>query len=83
MKDNTLAVKWSKREDDLLINYPRESDGIMIDYYFYHLKYDNKNLIQELIDRGFDIKTLKFSVELKKEDKDLSVDEDRNYLLTF
>jgi hypothetical protein len=86
MNDNTLAIKWSKREHDLMIYYPRSCDGHLIQSYicaniheFDFLKwideqhknrpnacYRTFNLKDELIRRGYDITTLKFSIELKK-----------------
>lgn len=72
-KQNTLYVRWSKREKDLLYNYPRKSDaGILINY-FEQLESsatcDGKvrNMRQELEARGYDLTTLKFSIKRKKQ----------------
>lgn len=85
MKDTILAAKWSKRENDLMIHYPRRCDGALLNYVFGDImtmdfnkwadtKYDPQppmpykmfNFLKELESRGYDIKTLKFSIELKK-----------------
>lgn len=80
MGENALKVKWSKREKDLLIYYPRGSDGALISSILldtvYHwggidgkykgwLNYEKFNLVEELEKRGYDIKTLKFEIKLK------------------
>lgn len=87
MKETTLAIKWSKREKDLMIHYPRSCDGSLIMHHIcndvlrfdFHKWHDDKfkntlsppyevfNLKQELEKRGYDITTLKFSIELKKD----------------
>ena len=82
MSDTELKVRYSKREKDLLIEYPRRCDGSLM---YYHLCCEHphynfgmkdklyemeKSLVKELEERGYDIKTLKFSIKLKKvEDK--------------
>lgn len=85
MKDTVLAAKWSKREKDLMIHYPRKCDGallnnilgdrMMFDFdKWSETKYNSQppmpykmdNFLKELETRGYDITTLKFSIELKK-----------------
>jgi len=70
-KTKTLYVRWSKKEQDLLYNYPRKSDaGALIDY-FERLENsatcDGKlrTMRKELEARGYDITTLKFSIKRK------------------
>jgi len=83
MKDTVLAVKWSKRENDLMIHYPRRCDGALVHYmllsdrmifdytkwsenkYNHRPPYKMENFLKELEERGYDIKTLKFTIELK------------------
>lgn len=87
MKETVLAVKWSKKENDLMIHYPRRCDGALVHYMLLsdrmifdytkwcETKYEShppapykmESLIKELEERGYDIKTLKFSIELKKQ----------------
>ena len=81
MEDSSLKVKWSKREKDLLISYPRGCDGSLMCYIFGDilqwggidgkdkgwLNYKVFNFLEELEERGYDIKTLKFEIKLKKE----------------
>lgn len=70
-----LKVKWSKKENALLYYHPRTSDGSVLNEFFEYLTTDatcdgkRRNLRDELIARGYDIKTLKFSIDLKKEVK--------------
>lgn len=84
MKETILSIKWSKKEKDLMIHYPRSCDGALIQYYicaemceFDFQKWINEkehvnptykvfSLKDELERRGYDITTLKFSIELKK-----------------
>lgn len=34
MSDRILKVRWSKKENDLLITYPRRCDGALMNYLF-------------------------------------------------
>ena len=74
-----LSVRWSKKENDLLISYPRPCDGSLICSRVLstvHLHnflpeegerpYREFNLLKELEERGYDIKTLKISIKLKE-----------------
>jgi hypothetical protein len=75
MTRNKLVVFWSKREDDFLIRYPRSPDGHLAYGHFCaeRQRYDyttrgpvfDPSFVQELEHRGYDVKTLRFSVELK------------------
>lgn len=81
MSERTLKVKWSKKENDLLISYPRRSDGALMNYVLGDTmkwggidgkekgwqNYEVFNLVEELKKRGYDITTLNFSIKLKDE----------------
>lgn len=83
MEDKILKVKWSKREEDLIIKYPRRCDGALINYLFGDilrwagidgkdkgwLNYETFNFLKELEKRGYDLTTLKFEVKLKNDVK--------------
>ena len=81
---NKLSIKWSKREKDFIINYPRRCDGALISHVIlsdrlgyclpsnehkYPRNFIIENLVKELESRGYDITTLKFSVDLKENKK--------------
>lgn len=63
-----LHVRWSKKEDVLLYHHPDfASNGGMLAHYFEGMRYPgDKTLAEELDARGYDIKTLRFSIEKKK-----------------
>lgn len=64
MPQNKLKVKWSRREEDFEIDFPKKADGwLMFSHMKGHLTWDE--LISELEKRGYDTKTLKFEVNLK------------------
>lgn len=53
-----IRVAWSKRERDFLIHYDNSPTGGLVT--------DNllkKEFIEELKNRGYDLKTLKFSIK--------------------
>lgn len=59
-----LTIKWSKREKDLMFNYPSKPDGhLMHNAFSYTPTSSGKSLIEELTARGYDITTIKFSIE--------------------
>ncbi len=69
-----LSAKWSKRENDLIFSYPRKCDGHLLHNTFsstthHPLPFPNgswdPSFLDELEKRGYDIKTLKFSIKLK------------------
>lgn len=70
-----LTAKWSKKEKDIIYHYPRRCDGHLIHYYLSckrpKINYLTKetewedSLVEELEKRGYDITTLKFSIERK------------------
>jgi hypothetical protein len=69
-KDNTLRAAWSKRERDVSFGWPSgpqtKSDGhLLYGHFGYRYNYDGtpeKSLLDELRDRGYDLKTLRFSI---------------------
>lgn len=68
MDKNTLKAAWSKKENDFLIHFPRSCDGSLLNDYLFHHHYwfdqeRKKSLKDELEERGYDLKTLKFSIK--------------------
>lgn len=63
--DNKLQAFWSKKERDIMLNYPlgvlTKSDGHWLSGIF------NEAFTNELTARGYDVTTLKFSVMVKPE----------------
>lgn len=81
INENKLSVIYDKRERDFVVKYPRKCDGALaishlvgdvLRYKFpdeetkYPYNFIKENFIKELENRGYDITTLKFSIELKK-----------------
>ena len=78
---DSLKVKWSKREKDFMIYYPRKCDGALMNYILGDMlvwggidgvkkgwtNYKEFKLLKELEDRGYDITTLKFEIKLKND----------------
>lgn len=58
-----LRITWSKREKDLMFHYPNRPDGHLMHTLISHTRINDKTLREELIARGYDITTLKFSIE--------------------
>lgn len=74
MNKDKLTMKWSKKEKDILVSYPDKRDGHLLVYYLASAIYDYKgqpepSLIDELKDRGYDITTIKFSIERGQNDE--------------
>jgi hypothetical protein len=73
-RENTLMARWSKKEDDVLFSFPRKVDGHLLSFYFGHLKPrqlldsdpEPKTFFEELEARGYDLKTLRFSIKRKR-----------------
>ncbi len=68
---NKLRIYWSKREKDIMYYHPKWGvDGRLLHHYFDHIKYNTgggeTTLTKELERRGFDIKTLRFSIAYKE-----------------
>jgi len=81
MNRNKLRAKWSKKENCLEYFYPDDSaNGCLLHNIFtikdlgtYHpspfnefVRFFDGSVLDELDRRGYDIKTLKFSIERKK-----------------
>lgn len=79
--ENKLSLIYDKRQKDFVVKYPRRCDGALIinklvgDVLVWDLNktiererinYRVENLKEELESRGYDLSTLKFSIELKK-----------------
>lgn len=80
MDETKLVVKWSKREKDFMVYYPRKCDGALIQYKLFHRRllfnymkfmdgdkspYDEEDdFIKELERRGYDKTTLRFEIKL-------------------
>lgn len=64
-----LRAVWSKRERDIMFHYPTSPDGHLLNSFFDHVSIDGRTLRQQLVDRGYDIATLKFSIERFTEGK--------------
>lgn len=70
-KPDKLVVFWSKREQDFLIRFPTKPDGHLAHYVF-NCEHPRPNgewtpsFVAELERRGYDTKTLRFSVERKE-----------------
>lgn len=58
-----LSVKWSKKDNDLICDFPKKTSA---NYLF--TKVFNDDFVEEITKRGYDLKTLKFSIELKSEE---------------
>lgn len=77
---NKLSVIYDKRQKDFVVKYPRKCDGslalshlLCVQMRFDLLKlgrsklpYETYNFKEDLEKRGYDLSTLRFSIELKK-----------------
>jgi len=71
-----LRLKWSKRENDVMIDYPRSCDGHYVHYMLGCKRYDHdpitktrkeeNSFFEELDKRGYDLTTIKFSIQWKE-----------------
>lgn len=65
-----LMLSYSKKERDIVIKYPSRYDGHLAHGAFYGKQYNrikefyDESFIEELIKRGYNIETLKFSIEI-------------------
>jgi hypothetical protein len=74
---SSLRARWSKREKDILISFPSKPDGHLLHI---HLNCERRgfddvvmpSLVKELESRGYDITTLKFSIQRKPKDESQS-----------
>lgn len=71
-----LRATWSKREKDIMLHYPlgfsTRCDGSYLSHIF------GKKFTDEMDERGYDITTLKFSIEPKKGDKRFASQREEN-----
>jgi hypothetical protein len=65
-RSRQLRVKWSSRERCLEYHFPtRKADGGMLAHAFEgQIHMHGKTLVKELEERGYNVKTLRFSIEL-------------------
>lgn len=68
MKGNKLMAKWSKREKDIIINYPL---GIQTncDMNYLFCEVFTTEFKKEMENRGYDITTLKFEIKVDEKGK--------------
>lgn len=71
MKDGELKVRWSKKENDIVFQW---GDGVdKVDAYLLNAMLNNQHHFrensyqEELVKRGYDIKTLKISINKESE----------------
>jgi len=67
-KERTLRAYWSKKENDLVYWSPRKADGHLLHgvlYYKSTLPTLEIPLLEELEKRGYDLTTIRFSIQLK------------------
>lgn len=82
--ENKLSVIYDKKQKDFVVKYPKKCDGALaLDHLVGDIlkfripdnehprpfNFASENFIKELEKRGYDPSTLKFSIELKKENK--------------
>lgn len=66
-----LTACWSTKIDAINYTYPQSSQAKALNYFFKTIKNaDKKTLLEELELQGFDIKTLKFEIKLKKKEEE-------------
>lgn len=79
--ERVLKLFWSKREKDIMVQYPRRCDGALVMHHFTDMlqwggidgkekgwvNYKEFNLIKELKERGYDITTIKFEITLRND----------------
>lgn len=75
--ETTLRIRWSKRENDVVYQYPgRKADGHLLHHYIASPRprvggavdgvHFDPSLLEELEKRGYDLTTLSFSIKKKK-----------------
>lgn len=70
-KYGRLLLRWSNKENDFLVSFPRFQDGGLLFMALQHtdLYPERKSdLLSELERRGYDLKTLRFSIDKKSDD---------------
>ena len=72
IKYTHLYARWSKKENAILYHHPdnKSNGGFLAGWFENEIVFKNfggtRNFVQELEARGFDPKTLKFSIAKKK-----------------
>lgn len=64
-QDGWLTARWSKKERDILYNSPDRPDGHLLHGALCTTFMSKKDLVSELVARGYDITTLQFCVRRK------------------
>lgn len=64
-RPHVLGARWSKKENDLIFDFPSKPDGALLYYALTFTKTlsGDKTLVEELTARGYDITTLRFTIE--------------------
>lgn len=79
--EKKLSVIFDKRQKDFVVKYPRKCDGSLALFHLLNdqmrfeltkwhtsqIPYETYNFKEDLEKRGYDLSTLKFSIELKKQ----------------
>lgn len=68
MKENKLRARWSKSEHDILLTHPL-GISTRCDSAYLAFKCFNDEFAKEMVDRGYDIKTLKFEIVVDSKGK--------------
>ncbi|XZH78899.1 hypothetical protein ACSW8S_18695 (plasmid) [Clostridium perfringens] len=63
MKENKLRARWSKREKDIVVTYPRGIQTVCDCNYLFSNVF-NDDFVEEIKARGYDITTLKFEIKV-------------------
>jgi len=70
-KQGRLLLRWSKKENDFLVSFPCSQDGGLLFTALGHTDlYPERtsDLFSELERRGYDLKTVRFSIDKKSDD---------------
>lgn len=70
VKKDKLSYQWNKKENDFVTNYPLGigtncDSNFLLNFFSYALKGEEKSFLKELESRGYDLSTIKFSIEPK------------------
>lgn len=66
-KKNKLICKWSKAINNFNFIYPDTADGKFLSGFFkLRIREAKNNFFEELEEKGYDLTTLKFEIEKKK-----------------
>jgi len=60
-----LRANWSKKEKDIIVNYPLGVGTKRDCNYLFHKCFNNE-FVEEMSSRGYDIESLKFEISIKK-----------------